>query len=139
MVHTTAQLHRCILPGRPPECCRLELYSLLPCGLADHICSSLLCILFLCRLPFLFLFLFLVLVHSFCILCIELFVQRALFVCLVLSSLFLLLPFFPLPFPFFPWPLCLLYPFSLLMAPMSIGAAPRSLLQRWMMRSAGAC
>ena len=45
VVHTTALLHRCILPGRPPECCRLQLYSLLPCGLADHICSSLLCIL----------------------------------------------------------------------------------------------
>ena len=52
MVHATALLHRHILLGRPPECCRLQLYSLLPCGLVDHICSSLLYILFLCRLPF---------------------------------------------------------------------------------------
>ena len=52
MVHATALLHRHILLGRPPECCRLQFYSLLPCGLVDHICSSLLYILFLCRLPF---------------------------------------------------------------------------------------
>ena len=145
VVHTTAQLHRCILPGRPPECCRLQLYSLLRCGLVNHICSSLLCILFLGRLPFLVLFLHLV--HSCCILCIELFVQRALFLCLVLSSrglvvrslflccfsfLYLFLSFLCLcacSFLFVCW--WLLCPSAQLLH--------CSLLQHWMTRSAGAC
>ena len=62
MVHTAALLHRCSFLGRPLVCCALQLCSLLPCDLVGQICSSLLYMLFLCRLPFLVLFLFLV--HS---------------------------------------------------------------------------
>ena len=62
MVHTAALLHRCSFLGRPLVCCALQLCSLLPCDLVGQICSSLLYMLFLGRLPFLVLFLFLV--HS---------------------------------------------------------------------------
>ena len=42
-VHTTRQLHRCKLLGRHPECCKLQLCSLLPRGLVGHICSTVAC------------------------------------------------------------------------------------------------
>ena len=145
VVHTTDLLHHCTLPGYPPVCCIQELCSPLLCGPVDHICSSLLCILFLCRLPFLVLCLFLA--HSCWILCSTSVGQLVLFLCLVLRSHcyvvhspFLCCLSFLYSFLSF---LCFcsflfLCPCWRLLCP-SVQLLHCSLLQHWMMPVAGVC
>ena len=126
--HTIDRLHHCNLHRRPPESCKLHLCCPLPCGLDDHICSSLLCILFLCLLSFLVVFLFLV--HNCCILCAVLVVFGAFSFALSCVAIALLsiscsfVSFLSFGLSFLSFTFVLALTFSCLMAPMSIGAAP---------------